>query len=158
MRSLLPKSRRPDARMGLAVVALLVIVGGYVAVKSSRAATTLIGDLNNYGIVNIFDLSMLLSHWGETATPTTTPTPTPTTTPSPSGSPASYSCTHVWPSDNGRCSYASDPNITDSNITSGPWVDQNVWSGNTSYKQTMYAASPANWYAVVNANTNFGGV
>jgi hypothetical protein len=76
------------------------------------------------------------------------------------GGSSAYSCTHVWPSDNGRCTFPSDSSITSTTgtITSGPWVDQNVWSGDTSYKQTNYVASPESWYVVANANTNFGGV
>lgn len=42
-------------------------------------------DFNTDGKVGIFDLSILLSHWGETAP---TPTPSPTTTTAPTSSPA----------------------------------------------------------------------
>lgn len=45
------------------VVAAVVVVG-YVVVHA-RAAT-LVGDLNNDGTVNVFDLSILLSKWGTT--------------------------------------------------------------------------------------------
>ena len=36
--------------------------------------------------------------------------------------------------------------------------DQNVWSGSSSYQQTLYATAPNDWYVTANANTNFGGV
>jgi parallel beta-helix repeat protein len=88
-------------------MALVVSVVGYSIVKSSHAAS-LVGDINNDGTVNIFDLSILLSdwntstaaadlngdgtvnvfdlsillsHWGQTGSATPTPTPTPTGTP-----------------------------------------------------------------------------
>ena len=57
---------------------------------------------------------------------------------------------------NERCNYSDYPAIVGAN--SNPYVDQNIWSGNTSYKQTLYARNPGNWYVVANANTHFGGV
>ena len=97
----------------LAVVVLAVVALGYV-ISHARAAglvgdlnndgvvnvfdlsillsdwgtTTTLADLNNDGTVNIFDLSILISHWGQTgSTPTPTPTATPSPTPTPSGTP-----------------------------------------------------------------------
>ena len=90
------------------VMVLLVVIGGYLVVRASEAAAV-VGDLNGDGIVNVFDLSILLSkwntadatadlnhdgtvnifdlsallsHWGQTGS-TPTPTPTPTNTPTP---------------------------------------------------------------------------
>jgi hypothetical protein len=57
---------------------------------------------------------------------------------------------------NARCNYAADPAIVGAN--SDPYVDQNIWSHNASYKQTLYASNPGSWYVVANANTHFGGV
>jgi hypothetical protein len=44
--------------------AMVVVVLGYVII-SARAAGV-VGDLNNDGVVNVFDLSILLSNWGTT--------------------------------------------------------------------------------------------
>src|SRR5262249_53795653 len=69
-------------------------------------------------------------------------------------------CTHTWPSDNGRCgSYPGWPGITlPSPGSSGPWVDQNVWTKHPFYHQVMHANSPGDWYITANVSTNFGGV
>ncbi len=48
----------------------------------SRAATSLQGDINGDGSVNIFDLSILLSNFGKSITATPTATVSPTTNPS----------------------------------------------------------------------------
>ena len=42
--------------------------------------------------------------------------------------------------------------------SSDPYVGQNIWAGDASYKQTLYASSPSSWYVTANANTHFGGV
>ena len=54
-------------------------------VLSSWGKTTVVEDVNRDGIVNVFDLSILLSHWGNTSSPSPVPTATtiPTTTTSP---------------------------------------------------------------------------
>ena len=57
---------------------------------------------------------------------------------------------------NARCNFSNYPGIV--GASSNPYVDQNIWSGNTSYKQTLYATNPGSWYVVANANTHFGGV
>ena len=57
---------------------------------------------------------------------------------------------------NDRCAYSSYPGIV--GASSDPWVDENIWSGDKSYQQTLYSTSPASWYVVANANTHFGGV
>lgn len=44
--------------------------------------TSAAADLNGDGTVNIFDLSILLSHWGLSGSPTPSPTPTPSPIPS----------------------------------------------------------------------------
>jgi hypothetical protein len=43
-------------------------------------------------------------------------------------------------------------------VTSNPTVGQNIWSGDATYQQTLYASSPSDWYVMANANTHFGGV
>ena len=57
---------------------------------------------------------------------------------------------------NAQCDYSGYPGIVGAN--SDPYVDQNIWSGNSSYKQSLYATNPGNWYVIANANTHFGGV
>lgn len=57
-----PQARKPSALRAVAVIALVAILGSYV-ISNSRAAA-LVGDLNNDGIVNVLDLSILLSGWG----------------------------------------------------------------------------------------------
>jgi beta-glucanase (GH16 family) len=91
---------------------------------------TAAADLNQDGTVNIFDLSILLSHWGQTA-----PTPTPTPTPTPSPTPAPYSQL-VWSDEfNGAAGAAPDP--TKWNLEQGG----NGW-GNSELE--CYTNSPAN--------------
>ena len=69
--------------------------------------------------------------------------------------PASYSCvTAVF---KGRCGpYSSHAQIIGTDTD--PSVDQNVWSGDLSYKQKLYANNPGDWYVTAAANTHFGGV
>src|SRR4029077_369281 len=57
---------------------------------------------------------------------------------------------------NGLCNYTGYSAIV--GASSNPWVGQNIWSGNTSYKQTLYSSNPGSWHVVANANTHFGGV
>jgi hypothetical protein len=57
----------------LMFVLLFAGVGTYVLTHSHAATTTIVGDLNGDGTVDIFDLSILLSNWGKTATVTTIP-------------------------------------------------------------------------------------
>lgn len=92
-----------------------------------------------------------------TATPTpTTPSPSATTpSPTPTSTATAYACTTAGT--NGRCGpYATHPTITGAN--SDPWVDQNVWSQDPGYKQTLYANGPTDWYVVANANNASGSV
>lgn len=57
----------------------------------------------------------------------------------------------------GRCGpYSDHPTITGAN--SDPWVDQNVWTGNNAYHQTLYANSPGDWEIVANGDFGNGGV
>lgn len=56
MRASMRRKERPSTL-------LVVAVGGYMAVLYS-SATGVMGDLNNDGNVNIFDMSILLSKWG----------------------------------------------------------------------------------------------
>jgi hypothetical protein len=107
MTRLIRNLRKVKPTVVVAVVTVLVMFG--VVVKLSSRASTLTGDLNNDGTVNILDLSILLNGWGKTGVPgdlngdgainvldlsllltnwtktgpTPTPTPTPTTTPTP---------------------------------------------------------------------------
>ncbi len=60
-------------------MAIAVLLGSVVA--RSKAATTLQGDINGDGKVDIFDLSILLSNFGKTVTDTPTSTPVKTSTP-----------------------------------------------------------------------------
>jgi hypothetical protein len=89
-----------------------------------------------------------------TAPPTTAPPTTapPTTTPPVSGSSACITAELL-----GRCGpYAGYGQI--SGADSQPWVGQDVWSGDTAYRQQLFANNPGDWYVTANANTNFGGV
>jgi hypothetical protein len=43
-------------------------------------------------------------------------------------------------------------------VSSAPWVGPNAWAAGSSYKQTLYANGPGNWYITANAKTNFGPV
>ena len=62
----------PQHFMSVALLAAVLasVAFGTQVNRSSRAATVL-GDLNNDGIVDILDLSLLLSNWGKTSTSTT---------------------------------------------------------------------------------------
>jgi hypothetical protein len=57
---------------------------------------------------------------------------------------------------NEQCNFPATPAIV--GASSNPYVGQNIWSGDSSYKQTLYATSPSSWYVTADANTNFGGV
>jgi hypothetical protein len=84
----------------------------------------------------------------------TTAPSSPTTAPTTPASNAEYTC--VQTSEQGRCYYPDDPAITGAN--GEPYLNQNIWTGARSYKQTLYGASPTNWYVIANANTGYGGV
>jgi hypothetical protein len=81
-------------------------------------------------------------------------TPAPASTPVQSSSPAGSPC--VKTATNGLCNYSAYPAIV--GAASRPWVGQNIWSGDKSYKQILHASNPGNWYVIANANTHFGGV
>jgi hypothetical protein len=110
---MLSGSRRPSPVLAIVVAVVAVAFGGYLAVRLSHAAG-LVGDLNNDGTVNvfdlsillsdwgtnnatadinkdgtvnIFDLSILLSNWGLTASPSPTPSTSPTASPAPTSTP-----------------------------------------------------------------------
>ncbi len=76
------------------VVMLTILLGSVVS--RSKAATTLPGDINGDGKVDIFDLSILLSNFGKTQTGTPSVTPsgstTPMVTPVATSPPTSRSC------------------------------------------------------------------
>lgn len=92
-----------------------------------------------------------------TASPKSSPVAASSTLPATPASaqpfPTAGTCVQVT---NGRCQYSAEPYIVGAN--SLPYVDQNIWNGNASYKQTLHATSPTSWYVVANANTHFGGV
>src|SRR5664279_1876043 len=98
--------RRPALlSIGLILGVTATVIVGYIAVNTHAA--TLVGDLNNDNVVNVFDLSVLLTNWGKAGVPAdlnnsgsvdvfdlsillsnwgqtgSTPTPTPTSTPTP---------------------------------------------------------------------------
>ena len=57
----------------------------------------------------------------------------------------------------GTCGpYSNYPQIT--GTTDEPYVDQNVWGGNSTYQQTLYANSPGDWYVIANATNPSGSV
>lgn len=85
-----------------------------------------------------------------TAPPPTTTPPPPTTIP-PTGS----ACVTSSPS--GHCPFAAVPYITGIGDNT-PYVDANVWTGNSAYHQTLTANAPNDWNIAVNVNTGFGGV
>jgi len=78
-------SRFSNDRLKIAIVALLFGAVGGTLIYTSRASVALPSDINSDGIVNITDLSILLSNWGKTATPTP-PGPGPTPPPPPPSS------------------------------------------------------------------------
>ena len=80
---------------------------------------------------------------------TTAPVTTAPTAPASSGS----VCVKTT---NAQCDYPAGSSIT--GVSSVPYVNQNIWAGSATYKQTLYAISPTSWYVVANANTHFGGV
>jgi len=140
------------------VVVLLIAVGGYIVVRSSHAAG-ITGDINGDGTVNVYDLSILLSHWNANYAPadlnsdgtvsvfdlsvllshwsqSTASSPTPTTTPS------SSNCTNpIWSTSNAE----GTQNFGDQTW----WVGNDAWNGSHG-PQSIYACSPQSWYAVSN--------
>lgn len=87
--------------------------------------------------------------------PSVTPPPA-TTKQALAGGSQSYSCvTSVQP--HGTCGpYPGYTQVT--GTSDAPYVDQNVWGGNSTYKQTLYANSPGNWYVIANAVNDSGSV
>ena|GEM_PF-6482060 len=98
-------------------------------------------DLNHDGTVNVFDLSILLSHWGQTAA-----------TPTPSSSPVSQSCT------NPQYTIPYDPNNAQSGVTIGNYyLTNDTWNASKyQLSQTMYICSASDFYVVANMNNNSG--
>jgi hypothetical protein len=62
----------------------------------------------------------------------------------------------VQTSAQGKCYYSAVPYIT--GASGDPYINQNIWASDGKYQQSLYAASPRDWYITANANTNFGGV
>ena len=178
---LIRRTPRSSPVLPALIIAVVVLTGGYLFHHYSRAAG-LTGDLNNDGTVNVFDLSILLSdwatgnatadinhdgtvnifdlstllsNWGQAATVTPTPTAGATDTPAPTSTPSvAYTCVQTAGQDN--CTYPSDQYF--SGNSGDPYLNQNIWSNNPAYHQTLYGASPENWYITANVNTGFGGV
>jgi hypothetical protein len=50
----------------------------------------------------------------------------------------------------GDCPFGTDPQITGTAISSDPYVDQNVWSPISGWRQTLSANSPSDWQVVAN--------
>jgi len=171
-------SRRPKASSALIVAALVVAVGGYLVVQRSHAAT-LVGDINNDGVVNVFDLSILLSkwgtsnaaadlnsdgsvnvfdlstllsHWGQSATPTPTPSPTAT----PSGSPITYSCNRSYTNDLPDV-WTDDPaaNSPQGTCQFGivPYVVTGDTDNTTFVGQNVWGAPPPHFVQSIHANS-----
>jgi glycosyl hydrolase family 12/dockerin type I repeat protein len=110
-------------------------------------------DLNNDGTVNIFDLSILLSHWDQTgSTPTPAPTPTPTPTPTPSATPVSQICA------NPSHTIPMDPSNAQTGVSIGNfYVTNDTWNASKyQVAQTLYVCDYNNWYVVANTNNNSG--
>jgi len=63
-------------RQGIIVAAVCASLGA-MYIFSSSASVALPADINDDGVVNITDLSILLSNWGKTANPNPNPTPNP---------------------------------------------------------------------------------
>jgi hypothetical protein len=156
----------------LVVVVGLVVLAGYVIV-TSHAATNPIGDINGDGVVNVFDLSImlsdwgtantvadlnhdgtvgildlstLLSNWGQIGTPPPSGTPTPSTLPptSPSPSPSGTACSLPG---NGNCGPYGYHGITNSNGYN-TYVSNQMWGCGTPGScgpETMLAYNPGNW-------------
>ena len=144
---------------------------GYV-VMQTRAATPIVGDLNNDGVVNVFDLSILLSHWGtndatsdinhdgtvnifdlssllshwgqsSTPTPTSTPSVTPTPTPSPTPSGIPQStCTSPV--------YSSADYMGTWTAPNGDYTNNNVWNPQNGGTQTINVCNTGSWYVSAN--------
>ena len=112
-------------------------------------------DLNSDGTVNVFDLSILLSHWGQTAatpTPSPSPSPNPSPSPTPSSSPTSQTCI------NPQYTIPFDPNNAQNGVTIGNYyVTNDTWNASGySVAQTLYACNYNNWYVTAKMNNNNG--
>src|SRR4051812_23577513 len=66
LKKALKLSRKRALVPGLAAMAVLLSVSGYMYVSAIKASTALPADINNDRIVNVFDLSLLLGAWGKT--------------------------------------------------------------------------------------------
>jgi hypothetical protein len=87
-------------------------------------------DLNNDNAVNIFDLSILLSKWGQTSTPPPSPPPPP-----PSPSIPANTCTNP---------VFQTSNTNGGRDFNGYYVHNNMWNANSG--ETLYACSEKSWY------------
>lgn len=113
-----------------------------------------------------------LSACSSTASPpasmvSTTPTPSATSaamairsTTSPSATTSTTTGSHecVRTDAQGKCFYPAVSYIT--GTAGDPYLNQNIWAAadDPTYKQSLHARSPRDWYVDVNANTRFGGV
>jgi hypothetical protein len=183
IKSIKRASYRPQA----VIVAVAVAAIGYFVVHSGRAAT-LVGDLNNDGVVNILDLSellsswgttnatiannldksgpigivdlsILLSHWGQAAS-TPTPTPTPSQTPAPSATPTPSPTPTTTPVSQS----CTNPTWSTSDAEGTESIGSDMWWVNNDAwsgshgPQTINVCSASSWYAVSNQPNNGGQV
>jgi hypothetical protein len=98
-----------------------------------------------------------------TGVASTTPVPASSSVPagsSSSAAPSTATGTGTYPcvqtAEQGKCYYPADRFIT--GASGDPYLNQNVWAGTSTYKQSLHGASPEDWYVLSSANTNFGGV
>jgi hypothetical protein len=130
-------------------MALVISVAGYTIGRTTRAAT-LPGDVNNDGVVNVFDLSIMLSDWGTNNTSadvnndgtvnvfdlstllsnwgkTSTVSPTPTPAASPTPSTGAWACVRNGPvKDSGGWNYSNATDATGALVDSDCFFPQDT--------------------------------
>jgi hypothetical protein len=81
-------------------------------------------------------------------TQTASPTGTATGTAAPTASATQAGTVCVTSAATGRCQFGAYASIT--GTSANPYVDQNVWSPISGWKQTLHATDPAHWYVTAN--------
>src|SRR5579872_538925 len=86
----------------------------------------------------------------QTATPTqgADPTGSATQTATPTASATQTGTVCVTSAQSGRCQFGAYASIT--GASSDPYVDQNVWSPISGWRQTLHATDPGHWYVTAN--------